>query len=76
MVIKILGKGCKKCDLLEKNARLAAQELDLDVTIEKVEDINAIAEHGVFQTPALVIDGQVKLAGKVASAKKIKTFLA
>lgn len=75
MVIKILGKGCKKCGKLEENARQAAKEKGIEATFEKVTDINDIAEYGVMQTPALVIDESVKVAGRVPSAKAIAQML-
>lgn len=76
MVIKVLGTGCAKCKKLESNTREAVSELGLDATIEKVEDIQDIMTYGVMSTPALVVDGEVKLFGKVASPKEIKKILA
>jgi len=75
MDIKILGPGCPKCHTLEKNAREAVKELNLDAKVSKVTDINEIASYGVFITPGLVVDGEVKLAGKVASKIEIKKIL-
>ncbi|UCE83941.1 MAG: TM0996/MTH895 family glutaredoxin-like protein [Deltaproteobacteria bacterium] len=75
MDIKVLGPGCPKCHTLEKNAREAVQELGLDAEVSKVTDINEIAGYGVFITPGLVVDGEVKLAGKVASKSEIKKIL-
>ena len=75
MEIKILGKGCKKCKLLTNHAEEALNTLGLDGTVTKVTDINAIAEYGVFETPALVVDGNVKSSGKVLSTKKIVKLL-
>ncbi len=75
MDIKILGPGCPKCHTLEKNAREAVKELNLDAKVSKVTDINEIASYGVFITPGLVVDGEVKLAGKVASKSEIKKIL-
>jgi len=76
MDIKILGPGCPKCHTLEKNAREAVKELSLDAKVSKVTDINEIASYGVFITPGLVVDGEVKLAGKVATKEQIKKILA
>ena len=73
--VQILGTGCKKCAQLAHNAEQAVRESGVDATIEKVEDINRIVEFGVMMTPALVIDGQVKLVGKVASPEEIKKLL-
>ena len=70
--IEIFGPGCKRCKQLQANAEQAIGELGLDATVEKVEDINRMVECGVIMTPALAIDGQVKFAGKVASADEIK----
>jgi small redox-active disulfide protein 2 len=73
--IQILGTGCSKCKQLQANTEQALAELGLDATIEKVQDINQIIEYGVMMTPALVIDGEVKCVGKVASADEIKQAL-
>ena len=75
MVIKILGSGCAKCKQLEANAQQAVKELGIDATIEKVKEIQDIAEYGVMKTPALVVDEQVKVMGKVPSAEDIKNYL-
>jgi small redox-active disulfide protein 2 len=75
MDIKVLGPGCPKCHTLEKNAKEAVQELGLDAEVSKVTDLNEIAGYGVFITPGLVVDGEVKLAGKVASKSEIKKIL-
>ena len=74
--IKILGPGCPKCMKLADNAKTAAQQLKLDFEIEKVTDINDIVGFGVISTPALVIDGQVMVTGKVPSVEEMKYFLA
>ena len=73
--IQILGTGCSKCKQLQANTEKALAELGLDAKIEKVQDINRIIEYGVMMTPALVIDGEVKCVGKVASAEEIKQVL-
>jgi len=73
--VQILGTGCAKCKLLTANAENAAKELGVDVTLEKVTDINEIMKFGVMMTPAIVIDGEVKAVGKVASVEEIKAFL-
>jgi len=75
MEILVLGKGCKKCGLLEDHAKKAVEALSLEATVKKVTDINAIAEFGVMQTPALVIDGKVVIQGKVPSTKKLIKYL-
>lgn len=73
--IQILGTGCPKCKKLTGNAEAAAKELGIEYQLEKVTDINEIMKFGVMMTPALVVDGQVKSAGKVMSAEDIKKFL-
>ena len=73
--IKILGTGCPKCKALTENAKAAADTLGLDCKIEKVTDINDIMGFGVMMTPALVVDGDVKVVGKVPSVENIKEIL-
>ena len=75
MTIQILGTGCTKCKQLTENAEAAARELGIDYQLEKVTDILKIIEYGVMTTPALAVDGKVKLAGKVASAAEIRELL-
>jgi small redox-active disulfide protein 2 len=75
MKIQVLGPGCAKCNKLAENARQAAEELGLDYTLEKVTEIDAMIALGVMTTPALVVDGEVKLVGKAASAKSVKDLL-
>jgi small redox-active disulfide protein 2 len=75
MIIKVLGKGCKNCRKLEETARQAAAELNLDYVIEKVTDINDIADYGVLRTPALVVDERVVLEGKMLDVDGIKDLL-
>ena len=74
--IQILGTGCSKCKLLAANAGAAVQRLGIEASIEKVEKIQEIMKFGVMTTPALVVDGVVKSAGKVLSPEDIKKFLA
>ncbi len=75
MVIKILGTGCAKCKKLEENVRQAISQLSGDFSIEKVTDLNQIMDFGVMMTPALVIDEEVKLVGKVLSPDEIKKLI-
>ena len=70
--IQILGTGCPKCKKLAENAEAAAQALGIEHEIEKVTDITEIMKLGVMMTPALVVDGAVKSAGKALSADDIK----
>ena len=74
--IQVLGTGCSKCKALTANAEAAVKALGIEATVEKVEKIQEIMKFGVMTTPALVIDGQVKSAGRVHSADDIKKFLA
>ena len=74
--IQILGTGCPKCKRLAENAEAAAKELAIEYEIEKVTDISEMMKFGVMVTPALVIDGQVKVTGKVADLGDIKKMLA
>lgn len=75
MKIQILGTGCPSCLKLAENAKQAAAEAGVDAEIEKVTDINQITTFGVMMTPALAVDGQVKIVGKVASPEEIKKVL-
>ena len=73
--IEILGTGCPKCKKLAESAEAAAKALGIEYEIQKVTDINEIMKLGVMMTPALVVDGEVKLVGKVPSQDEIKTLL-
>jgi small redox-active disulfide protein 2 len=73
--IQILGSGCSKCKAMTQNAENAAKELGLEYTLEKVTDIKEIMKFGVMSTPAIVIDGQVKTAGKLLNIQEIKEML-
>jgi small redox-active disulfide protein 2 len=76
MKIQILGPGCYNCRLLTEKTEKAARELGLDYELEKIEDFDKIMSFGVMATPALVVDGQVKLSGFVPHASTIKELLA
>ena len=75
-LIQVLGTGCAKCAKLKENAEKAVEELGIEATIEKIEDINVITGFGVMMTPALAIDGEVKAVGKVLSSEDIQKLLA
>lgn len=75
MKIEILGTGCPKCEALAKNVTEAARELGLDAEIAKVTDIVEIANRGVMMTPALSVDGNIVVVGKVATVEEIKRLL-
>lgn len=76
MKIQILGTGCAKCKTLTANAEKAVQELGLEAEIEKVTAIQDIMKFQILMTPGLVIDGQVRAAGRVPSTEEIKQLLA
>jgi small redox-active disulfide protein 2 len=75
MEIKVLGTGCAKCKSLEKITRKAVEELNLDASVEKVEDIQQIMEYAVMRTPALVINEKVVLSGQLPKITELKTLL-
>ncbi|MFH0758019.1 MAG: thioredoxin family protein [Bacteroidota bacterium] len=75
MEIKVLGTGCARCKSLEKITRKAVEELNLDATVEKVEDIQKIMEYAVMRTPALVINEKVVMSGQVPKVAQIKDLL-
>ena len=74
--IHILGTGCPKCEKLTANTEAAAQQLGIEYEIEKVTDINEIMKFGVMMTPALVVDGEVKVVGKVPTPEEVQGMLA
>jgi small redox-active disulfide protein 2 len=75
-LVQILGTGCAKCERLRQNAEEAVKQSNVEATIEKITDIGRITGFGVMMTPALAIDGEVKLVGKVASVDEIGQWLA
>ena len=75
MKLEILGPGCRRCQQLAENTRAAVQSLGLTAEIVKIEDVQAIMSHGIMATPALVIDGRVRLSGRVATAAEIARLL-
>ena len=75
MEIKILGPGCTRCSATEKLVRDVLAETGVDANVEKVTDLMKIAEYGVFGTPAVVIDGQVKCVGKIPRKEDVKTWI-
>jgi small redox-active disulfide protein 2 len=75
MEIRILGTGCPKCHKLEEETRQAAVEMGLACNIEKVTELKDIMSYGVMMTPALVVDGEVKVVGKVPAREDIKKLL-
>lgn len=75
MKIQVLGTGCPKCKKLEEMARKAADELNLDCSIEKVSRINDIMAMGVMSTPALAIDGKVVVSGRLPGDAELREML-
>jgi len=73
--LQILGTGCPKCKKLAENTEAAAKALGIEYVIEKVTDINEIMRFGVMMTPALAVDGEVKVVGKVPDSEAIKGML-
>jgi len=75
MNIQVLGTGCPKCRKVAEVAEQAAKELGIEAEVVKVTDINEIMNFGVMMTPALAIDGEVKVSGKVPSMEDVKGWL-
>jgi len=73
--LQVLGTGCPKCKKLAENVEAAAKALGIEYKIEKVTDINEIMKFGVMMTPALAVDGQVKIVGKVPSPSDIEKMI-
>lgn len=74
--IIVLGPGCPRCETLAKLTRQAAEQLRIDYELEKLTDIKQFASFGLMMTPGLVVDGQLKVQGKVPSIDEIKAMLA
>jgi small redox-active disulfide protein 2 len=75
MEIKVLGPGCPKCEQTEQRVKEVIAESGTEASVEKIKDIMEIAKHGVFMTPAVVVDGEVKSVGKVPSKEEIKGWI-
>jgi small redox-active disulfide protein 2 len=73
--ILVLGTGCPKCEKLKQDVEAAARELGIEYELGKVTGIQEMMQYGVMVTPALVVDGEVKAAGKVPSAAELKKML-
>ena len=76
MIIKVLGPGCNNCKNLDRVTREAVDELGLEAQIEKVEDFPTIVGYGVMSTPALVVDEELVLSGRVPRASEVRELLA
>lgn len=75
MQIQILGTGCARCARLAEVAERAAEELEVEFTLEKVQEIDRILALGVLSTPALLVDGRIRVSGKVPSVEEMKKIL-
>jgi len=75
MKIEILGHGCAKCKQLEKDVYNALAELDIAADVSKVQDIQKIMKYKIMSTPALVVDGQVKIAGRIPRKEELQSYL-
>jgi small redox-active disulfide protein 2 len=75
MKIEILGTGCAKCKKTEKIVREAVKEKGLNIEIEKVEEMDKIIDRGVMMTPAVVIDGEIKIVGRVPTKEEINQLI-
>lgn len=75
MEIKVLGTGCAKCKQLEKVVREAVAEMGLDAEVEKVTELTDIMSYGIMSTPGLVVNGEVRLAGRLPKLAEVKSIL-
>jgi len=75
MEIKILGPGCPKCQQTEKIVKEAVAESGVPAQVEKITNIMDIAKYGVFGTPAVVVDGEVKSVGKIPAKEDVKNWI-
>jgi len=73
--IEVLGTGCAKCNKLEELARKASDDMGIEYELLKVKDVSKIMEYCVMVTPALVVNGEVKAAGKIPSIEEIKKMI-
>jgi len=74
--IQVLGPGCQKCQVLYERTKQAVQEMGLECEIEKISDLETIIGFGILSTPALVVDGAVKMNGRVPTVAQLKEMLA
>jgi small redox-active disulfide protein 2 len=74
--IFVLGPGCPRCETLANTTKQAADQLGIEYELEKLSDIKEFPKYGVMMTPGLVVDGELKVQGKVPSIDEIKTMLA
>jgi small redox-active disulfide protein 2 len=74
--VEVLGPGCAKCEKLYERVQAAVRETNMECELEKISDIDRIIAAGVLMTPALVVDGEIKLSGRVPDTEEIKALLA
>ncbi len=75
MEIKVLGPGCAKCKKTEELVRKVVNEANIDASVEKVSDLMQIAGYGVFGTPAVVVNGEVKCVGKIPTKQEVMNWI-
>ncbi len=75
MKIEVLGPGCPRCHNTEENVKKALAELDKQAEVIKVTDINAMIDKGIMHTPALIIDGNIVMQGKIPTVEQIKQLI-
>lgn len=75
MEIKVLGTGCAKCTQLEKTVRQAVDELGIDAQVEKVTELTDIMSYGIMATPGLVVNGEVRVSGRLPKLEELKSIL-
>ncbi len=75
MKIEVLGPGCPKCHNTEENVKKALSELNKQAEVIKVTDINVMIDKGIMQTPALIINGNIVMQGKIPTVEQIKQFI-
>ncbi len=73
--IKILGTGCTKCKKLQEMTESALKEMNIEYKLEKVTDLDDILSYGIMMTPGLVVDGEVKVTGKIPGTEDLKKML-
>jgi small redox-active disulfide protein 2 len=75
MKVQIYGTGCPKCMGLEKSVKKAIEELDMDIEVEKIQDIDKIIEAGLLSTPGLAVEGEIKSIGRLPTVDEIKKWI-
>jgi small redox-active disulfide protein 2 len=73
--LKVLGPGCSRCEQLAQSTRAAADELELEYELEKISDLSKFIDYGLMMTPGLIVDGELKVQGKVPSIEELKDLL-